>query len=43
MIPGMLFKEGWGGKYEGREVANVKLGLPEEDFESFTRAVVESK
>ena len=41
VLYGSIMKEGLGDKYYGRELANDKLGLPKEDYDSVVKGVVE--
>lgn len=41
VLYGCTFKRGLGDRFHGREVANEKLGLEEEDLDEVVRRVVE--
>lgn len=41
MLYGNTFKKGLGDKFHGREIANEKLGLAEENFDEVVQKVVQ--
>lgn len=42
LIYGYLYKSGYGGLFEGRELANEKLELPKEDLDAVTKKAIET-